>query len=372
MDKVTVLLADDHAVVRAGIYNALNELPELTIVGEVGDGMSLLTTLADLQPQCLLIDVTMPHFDPIPTIRHIRKTYPTMKILVVSAYDDDVYVQGLLGAGVNGYHLKDQPLSDLRLAVQRVLAGQRWVSSRLIEKLVTPTLPVVDRPRLTNRQREILELLRQGRDNQRIATVMGLSVKTIENHLTRLYRQLNVQSRLEAVNYALQNPEVLSTSGGQKAQFNRAMLSQVRDEAELAKTPLPVKREIASPAATKQVTVLLVDDNARYRNQLRRMVNKVWSQAQTHEASNTQEAVELAKQVRPQLALVDVVLGDENGIRCTEVLKTAVPRLRIVLMSAYPDREFSRLGLAAGAVALLDKKDLTAAVLQQVLNDIVG
>jgi DNA-binding NarL/FixJ family response regulator len=118
---------------------------------------------------------------------------------VVSAYDDDVYVQGLLGVGVNGYHLKDQPLSDLRLAVQRVLAGERWVSSPLIDKLISYGEPCAPALTLTTRQREILELLQEGLDNQSIARNTGLSVKTIENHLTRIYRQLNVQSRLEAV-----------------------------------------------------------------------------------------------------------------------------------------------------------------------------
>jgi DNA-binding NarL/FixJ family response regulator len=88
-------LADDHAVVRAGIRNALQELPELEIVGEAGDGSELLTALAELKPVFLLIDVTMPNSEPVSAIRKIRATYPEMKILVVSAYDDDFYVQGM-------------------------------------------------------------------------------------------------------------------------------------------------------------------------------------------------------------------------------------------------------------------------------------
>ena len=202
MSKVRVLLADDHAVVRSGIRNALQELPELETVGEVGDGPSLLAALDELQPDLLLIDVTMPDFEPVSAIRQIRARYATMKVLVVSAYDDDVYVQGLLGAGVNGYHLKDQPLSDLRLAVERVLDGERWISSSLIEKLLSYSEPCAPPLTLTSRQREILHLLQQGLDNQSIAREIGLSVKTVENHLTRIYRQLDVQSRLEAVRYA--------------------------------------------------------------------------------------------------------------------------------------------------------------------------
>ena len=189
MGKVRVLLADDHAVVRAGIRNALQELPELDIVSEVDDGPSLMAALDETEPDLLLFDVTMPDLEPVTAIHQIRARYPAMKILVVSAYDDDVYVQGLLGAGVNGYHLKDQSLDDLKLAVQRVLAGERWIASSLIDKLLVHTDSDTPALILTNRQREILHLLQQGLDNQSLSQQLGLSVKTIENHLTRLYRQ---------------------------------------------------------------------------------------------------------------------------------------------------------------------------------------
>ncbi|MEJ2749578.1 MAG: response regulator transcription factor [Anaerolineae bacterium] len=105
MNKTRVLLADDHAVVRAGIRDALQDLPNLEVIGEVGDGLALVQALEELQPDCLLIDVTMPQFEPIATIRRIRAHYPQLRILVVSAYDDDVYVKGMLSAGVDGYHL---------------------------------------------------------------------------------------------------------------------------------------------------------------------------------------------------------------------------------------------------------------------------
>jgi DNA-binding NarL/FixJ family response regulator len=346
MEQVRTLLADDHAVVRAGIRNALQELPNLKIVGEVGDGPELFAALTENQPDFLLIDVTMPNFEPVSAIRLIRARYPDMKILVVSAYDDDFYVQGLFGAGVNGYHLKSQPLSDLRLAVQRVLAGEKWISSRLVDKLVRPA-DLTSIPPLTGRQREILHLLQQGYDNQTIAKEMFLSVKTIENHLTRLYRQLDVQSRLEAVNYVMQHPEVMAVSG---------------QEAVLA-APQP------DTPVQERVTILLVDDNIRYRRQLRRMVGKAYPHAVIHEAENTKEALRLTEKASPQLVLVDVVLGEEDGIRCTRRIKALLPSARVVLISAYPDRGFRQQGLEAGAVAFLDKKDLDVAAIRQVIDD---
>ena len=353
MDNVRILLADDHAVVRSGISNALKELPNLEIVGEASDGPEVFEVLAETRPDCLLIDVTMPDFEPITAIRQIRASYPAMKILVVSAYDDDVYVQGLLGVGVDGYHLKDQSLSELQLAVQRVISGKKWVSSRLLDKLVSfgdsPATPAASV--LTSRQRDILQLLQQGLDNQTIARRMGLSVKTVEKHLTRLYRQLDVQSRLEAVNYVTQHPEVLTVSGPTSAHAVESEPS--------TSTPEPI-------------SMLLVDDNARYRRQLRRMVGKVYPHAITYEAGNIKEATDLFRNTTPRLALVDVVLGDENGIHCTRRLKALAPQLRVVLITAYPDREFHKQGVEAGAVALLDKKDLDAATLRQVIDDVIG
>jgi DNA-binding NarL/FixJ family response regulator len=340
--KITrLLLADDHAVVRAGILNALKDLPNIEIVGEVGNGRELLVTLAALRPDCLLIDVTMPDFEPISAIAQIRADYPDMKILVVSAYDDDIYVQGLLGIGVNGYHLKDQPLSDLRLAVMRVLEGERWVSSRIVDKLIQ----LKDSPnnRLTDRQLDLLRLLYRGYDNRSIALALNLSVKTVENHLTRLYKMIDVRSRLEAVNYVMQHPDMIAVSG-------------------TPRSPMP------APTAGA-LTVLIVDDNTRYRQQLMRTIGSISPHTLLYEAENTQQALDLLPQVKPRLALVDVVLGDEDGLRCAHQIATQSSSTRIILISAYPDSEFHRLGLEAGAVAFLDKKTLDTATLRQVIDD---
>lgn len=350
MEDIRILLADDHAVVRTGIRKVVEEIPGLKVIAEVGDGPQVFDALSREKFDCLLTDVTMPGFEPISAIRQIRATYPDMKILVVSAYDDDVYVEGLLGAGVNGYHLKDQPLSDLQLAVQRVLADESWVSSSLLEKLLRRSQVVSAMPQLTERQRELLVLLQQGMDNRAIAQHMGLSIKTIENHLTRLYRQLDVQSRLEAVNYILRFPEILGISGQAFTDFPEERLS----------------------IQVKCVSILVVDDNARYRRQLQHMIAKVCPQTMIYEAENIATALHLAQHLSPELILVDVVLGDEDGIRCTRRIKVVSPSSRVILISAYPDREFHRLGLQAGAVAFLDKKDLDIPTLRQVIDDVIA
>lgn len=348
-----VLLADDHEVVRSGIHNALRDQPDIEIIGEVGNGISLKHTLATSRPDCLLIDVAMPDFDPIADIKQIRAEFPAMKILVVSAHDDDVYVQGLLGAGVNGYHMKDQPLSDLRLAVQRVLAGQRWVTGRLLDKLVPSVSTVKPAIELTRRQKDVLSQLQQGFDNQTIARNSGLSVKTIENHLTRIYRQLGVQSRLEAVNFLMNNPNLLENFDNPYQPITAEQTSRHQ-----------------TVATNEQQTILLVDDNNRYRKMLRQTIETLLPQGRIYEAGNIFDAVKIANSYRPHLALVDVVLGNESGIQCTQALAKLPNSPRIVLITAYPDQEFRQSGREAGAAALVDKKDLNVDVLRQIVADI--
>jgi len=348
MAHIRTLLADDHAVVRAGIRNALLGIADIEIVGEAANGQDLIAAIEQLHPDLLVMDVAMPDFEPINTVQHIKTNYPSIKILVVSAYDDEIYVVGLLEAGVDGYHLKDRPLADLQLAVQRILSGERWISGALINRLVhrrTPsTSPAV--PNLTRRQRDLLRLLSQGSDNRKIAQALEISVKTVENHLTNLYRTLGVESRLEALKYAMEHPEVLATSGN----------------------------ETIEPNANTQdsLTVLLVDDNARYRQQLGRLIGKTYSSITLYEAEDTLEAVRLAQKLKPHLAFVDVVLTDEDGIQCMRRIKAVSASTRVILISAYPDHEFRRMGLGAGAVAFLDKKDIDSAAMKQVLSNVLG
>ncbi len=351
MSTIRVILADDHEIVRAGLRNALLQLPNLEVMAEVGSGPALLEALVQHPIDLLIVDVAMPDFEPIAAMRQIKVQYPNVRVLVVSAHADESYVVGLLDVGVDGYHLKDQPLADLQLAVQRVLAGERWISGPLVDRLLhrrsANALPPLV-PQLTRRQHELLRLLAQGHDNRKIAQVTGLSIKTIENHLTRLYQALGVYSRSEALSYLMHHPEVLAAAG------------QTADPARAESDP------------GKSLAVLLVDDNPRYRQQLGRMIGKTYPATLLYEADDVAEAVRLAEGIKPQLALIDVVLTDEDGIYCARRVKAVSPATRVVLINAYPDREFHRLGLNAGAVAFLDKKDLDAAAVRHVIDDALG
>jgi len=349
MTHIYVLLADDHTVVRAGLSNILKNLPDIEIAGEVGNGRELMAMLAKLHVDLLVMDANMPDFEPIPAVMEIKAKYPKLKILIVSAYDDETYVVGLLKAGVDGYHMKDQPLADLQLAVQRVLNGERWITGSLVGRLANrqPTAAhSANVPWLTRRQRELLQMLTEGADNRHMAATLDISVKTVENHLTALYKILGVDSRLKAMNYALHHPELLAASGQ-----------------EMMEMP-----HVATHTGDS-LSILVVDDNPRYRKQLCRLIGKIAPTAIIFEADTMTEALRIGEKAQPNLGLIDVVLEDEDGILCASRLKSLSPFTRMVVISAYPDREFRRRALSAGAIAFLDKKDLDMASVRQVIED---
>jgi DNA-binding NarL/FixJ family response regulator len=348
MQTIRTVLADDHAVVRAGIRRTAEEIPHINIIAEVGTGPLVFDILENTAVDLLLIDVSMPDFDPVQAIREIKSLYPTLKILVISAYDDEFYVKGLLNAGVNGYHMKDQSLSDLKLAITRVLGGETWISHTLIKLLSLDNRDKDKLLKLTKRQRDLLISLRQGLDNKTIAKEYFLSVKTIENNLSALYRKLNVQSRLEAVNYSIRNPKII----GAVDELNNS------------------RNNLIQTAQNSGNNILVVDDNTRYRNQMINMLKNIDSKANVFDANKIESALAIVRKIEFQLVFIDVILDEESGINCTKQIREIQPNVRIILISAYPDQEFHKEGIKAGGVAFLDKKDLGISTLRQIVEDI--
>jgi len=350
MEKNRILIADDHAIVRAGFRRLIDQMKDITICGEIANGEELTIFLEKHPTDLLLVDLTMPHFEPISAIQHIRQLYPSMKILVVSAYDDQLYVKRLFEIGVHGYHLKDEPLRTLETAIRRVLDGEQWIAEPLFKKLITDNQAESELPELTERQKAILRCLHRGHEYKHIATELGLSIKTIESHLTNIYRALNVQSRLETVNYINRFPQVLGVDGQKTA-----------------------KREAPTGVnLQEQLGILVLDDSTRFRKQLMHMIGKAHGHVQIYEAETVAEAMNLVKLVPIRLAFLDVILKDEDGINAAKRMHKASPDTRIVLISAYPDREFHRQGLEAGAAAFLDKKNLDLGTIRAVIADVAA
>jgi DNA-binding NarL/FixJ family response regulator len=211
MEKIRVVLADDHALVRQGIGRFLEDSGEITVVAEAEDGERALELVAEHQPDIAVVDIRMPKVSGVDLARRIKAEYPQVKILILTAYDDDPYVFALLQAGVDGYILKTADSTQLIQAVHRVADGEPAldpvVAKRLIERVASGRVAlrgdeVVERP--TDRELAVLRLAGRGLTNKGIGQELGISARTVQGHLARVYSKLHVSTRTEAVLKAIQ------------------------------------------------------------------------------------------------------------------------------------------------------------------------
>jgi DNA-binding NarL/FixJ family response regulator len=198
---ITVLLADDHPLVRTGIRTALSAAPGLVLIGEATTGDEAQQLCRHHQPDVLLLDLHMPGPPPVDTVRFLQTHAPTIRVLILTAYDDDVYVKDMLRAGVAGYILKDVATESIVQAIVTVAQGGTWLSQSIAEKLVQwgtgeqqPRTPAT----LTARETEVLRLVTAGKTNQEIGGQLAISEKTVEKHLREIFIKLGVTSRVEA------------------------------------------------------------------------------------------------------------------------------------------------------------------------------
>ena len=208
---IRVLLVDDHTILREGVRALLTDEPEIVVVGEAGDGQEALEKVDTLHPDIVLMDMVMPRMNGLEATGHIKRRHPEVKVLILSMYDDDEYVQQVIQAGASGYLLKGMAADDLVLAIREVQAGSSFlnpaVAAKLIEDYVRrvrggDTTEGADEP-LTSREREVLKLIAEGNTNQEIADILHLSRKTVESHRSNIMRKLDVHDVTELVKYAL-------------------------------------------------------------------------------------------------------------------------------------------------------------------------
>ena len=202
----TVVIADDHTLVREGTSRMLQAQPDIVVVGEAADGATAVEACLKLHPDVVLLDIRMPALNGIEAARRIRDQAPDVAALVLTAYDEDEYVSAALKAGASGYLLKTVRASELIEAVRRVRMGEVVLHPAIARKLarlfVKNRDSTAEEQLLTQRERDILELVCQGKLNKEIAGDLGLSVRTVEGHLNAILGKLNVRSRTEAAMYA--------------------------------------------------------------------------------------------------------------------------------------------------------------------------
>ncbi|MGI6574726.1 MAG: response regulator [bacterium] len=211
MNRTRILLVDDHPLLRQGLRMVLELEPDLTVVGEAGDGEEALRLARNLQAQVVLMDINLPGMSGIEATKLIKADLPATKILALTIHDDDEYVLQMVQAGACGYLLKDVDPGGLVKAIRAAIRGESYISpgiagkvfgvlNRLTQERYLPRDQV-----LTQREFEVLELIAQGYSNQRIAQDLTISEKTVKNHVTNIFRKLDVEDRTQAAVYALRH-----------------------------------------------------------------------------------------------------------------------------------------------------------------------
>ena len=204
-EKIHILLADDHAVVRQGFKMILAAQPDMEIVGEAGNGREALDLAGQLQPDVIVMDVAMPELNGIEATRRVADVSPRSRVLALSMHKDSVYVREILRAGARGYLLKDSIASDLLAAVRAVARGEGYLSPGVSDAVLNDYRRHVTDPidLLTSREREVLQMIAEGKTNKEIATVLNLSVYTVDAHRGRIMEKLNVHSVTDLVRFAV-------------------------------------------------------------------------------------------------------------------------------------------------------------------------
>lgn len=206
--KIRVLLADDHAVVRKGIREFLEEDETIRVIAEASDGAEAMQFIARHQPDIAVFDIQMPRLNGLEATRRVKQDFPQVQVLILTAYEDDPYIFAALQAGASGYLLKTSSPEELVHAVHAVAQGETALSPAVAKKLVLRAAGVstaaddILEP-LTERELEVLRLAAQGMGNKQIGAALNISDRTVQGHLANIYAKLHVATRTEAVLFAV-------------------------------------------------------------------------------------------------------------------------------------------------------------------------
>lgn len=210
MEKIKVLLAEDHTIVRKGLRSLLEQDFHIVVVGEAGDGHEALGKAEKLHPDIIVLDISMPLLNGLEVARQLSQLHPDIKILILSMHDSEEMVLKSLEAGAKGYVLKKAVPDELITAINRVFYGKTYFSPSIEEMIQErmaeqgqPKKELTQQPVLTKRQREIIQLVAEGYSSKEIAKMLKLSIKTVENHRTNIMNKLKLNGITDWIKYAI-------------------------------------------------------------------------------------------------------------------------------------------------------------------------
>jgi DNA-binding NarL/FixJ family response regulator len=212
MDAYTIILADDHAMLREGIRKIIERIEGVVISGEVNDGLELLELLKKSNPNLVILDISMPNLRGLEAIREIKKTYPKVKILVLTMHKKKEFLRQALQDGADGFLLKEDAGSELIRAVQTVRNGGKYLSPLLSSVLTSLALEEEKTEVLTMREREVLKLLTEGKGAKEIAAALYISPHTVRRHRSNIMEKLNIKNLADLVKYAISQNYILDHS----------------------------------------------------------------------------------------------------------------------------------------------------------------
>src|ERR1041385_6833034 len=221
MQKITVLLVDDHTVVRQGLRALLVSEGDIEIVGEAGDGRQAVQLVKKLMPDVVVMDIAMPHLNGLEAARQVTHTAPSTKVLVLSSYSDDGYVQQLTEAGAAGYLVKQTAANELLKAIREVHKGNAYFSPSIAKRLrdqcreaFVSGQPSRRSDHLTTREAEVLQLIAEGRANKQIAAELCISIKTVEKHRQQVMNKLGIHDVAGLTRHAIAKGIIESNAAG--------------------------------------------------------------------------------------------------------------------------------------------------------------
>jgi DNA-binding NarL/FixJ family response regulator len=216
-EHIKVLIVDDHNLFREMLYHTLMNEPDIKVVGSAVDGLEALTKVRELQPDVVLLDIDMPRLNGIDATEIIRKEFPEIKIVILTAYEEEEYIFKLIKSGASGYLLKDTSLEEVVRAIRSAYSGESLIQPRVVNKILKEFVRLMDNHSntetkaddvseiLTDREKEVMQKVAQGLNNKEITQALFISESTVKTHISNIMHKLHLRDRVEIVLYAIQH-----------------------------------------------------------------------------------------------------------------------------------------------------------------------